>query len=213
MNGVPAAVLDGVGVRFGDRDVLTDFGLEVQAGESVAITGPSGSGKTTILACVLGMLRPRVGTVHVCGADMLGMGRDRRARFRAENIGVVFQHGELLNDLTAAENVALPSILGTRDRHALTRATATLQRLGVPVDTLARDLSGGEYQRVALARALVNKPGLIVADEPTGSLDAELRDTALALLLETASELGSALLMVTHDPHVAAQASRVITTP
>lgn len=197
-------------VRFGKRDVLEGFTLEVHPGESVAITGPSGSGKSTILACVLGMVRPHKGMAQVCGQQISDLSRDERARFRAEHVGVVFQNGELLEDLTATENVALPSLLGGRDGEALARADEVLARLEVPQGTRAGDLSGGEYQRTALARALVNKPALIVADEPTGSLDADLRDAALDLLMETASELGSSVLMVTHDPEAAARANRTI---
>ena len=205
-----AVAVSNLHVRFGKRDVLTGFSLDVAAGESVAITGPSGSGKSTILACVLGMLRPRRGSVQVCGTEMLKLSRDRRARFRAEHIGVVFQQGELFDDLTATENVALPSLLGQRDAQALVRADEVLERLKVPGGTMAGNLSGGEYQRTALARALVNSPDLTVADEPTGSLDAELRDAALDLLMETASSLGSALLLVTHDPAAAARADRTV---
>lgn len=205
-----AAEIDDIHVSFGKREILTGFSLRLEVAETVAITGPSGAGKSTILACVLGMLTPDKGTVHVNGTNVSALSRDKRARFRAQHIGVVFQHGELLDDLTAAENVALPTMLGQHDPAALTRAQRTLDRLGVPTGTHARNLSGGEYQRTALARAIVNEPDLIIADEPTGSLDAELRDDALDLLLGTASTLGSAVLMVTHDPAVAARADRTV---
>ncbi len=199
-----------VHVRFGKRVVLENFNLRVAAGESVAIVGPSGVGKSTFLSCVLGLVRPQKGSVHVCGAEIQKLTRNKRALFRADHVGVIFQHGELIDDLTAAENVALPGLLSRGDREALTRAEEVLHRLGVPSATRADSLSGGEYQRTALARALVNRPELIVADEPTGSLDAELRDVAMDLLIDTAAENGSALLVVTHDPAVAARANRTV---
>lgn len=199
-----------VHVRFGKRVVLKDFNLWVTAGESVAIVGPSGVGKSTFLSCVLGLVRPQKGSVQVCGTEIQKLTRNKRALFRADHVGVIFQHGELLDDLTAAENVALPSLLGRGDQQAFTRAEEVLHRLGVPSATAASSLSGGEYQRTALARALVNQPELIVADEPTGSLDAELRDVAMNLLIDTAAETGSALLMVTHDPAVASRANRTV---
>lgn len=199
-----------VHVRFGKRVVLENFNLRVAAGESVAIVGPSGVGKSTFLSCVLGLVRPQKGSVQVCGAEIQKLTRNKRALFRADHVGVIFQHGELIDDLTAAENVALPGLLSRGDREALTRAEEVLHRLGVPSATRADSLSGGEYQRTALARALVNRPELIVADEPTGSLDAELRDVAMDLLIDTAAENGSALLVVTHDPAVAARANRTV---
>jgi ABC-type lipoprotein export system ATPase subunit len=195
---------------FGNRQVLHDVNLHVPAGQSVAITGPSGSGKTTLLSCMLGVIRPRTGTVHLAGADITRLSRRQRAILRSQHVGMVFQHGELVPYLTAEENVALPALMARPDPAALTRARGLLTELAVGAATLASDLSGGEVQRVALARALINNPPIIFADEPTGSLDADLRDTAAERLFAIPKQRECALVVVTHDPTVAARADSVL---
>lgn len=207
-------VLDvsGVQIGFGDRPVLAAASFAVAAGESVAIVGPSGAGKTSLLNCVLGTLRPRAGSIRVDGTEIVGLrGRDL-ARVRATKLGIVFQHGELLGELTPLENVALAALIagGSRD-DSVARATALLHDLGVPTDREAADqLSGGERQRTALARALINRPAIVLADEPTGSLDPATRDSVARLLFAAPQEWRCGLLVVTHDPEVAAHADRVV---
>lgn len=200
----------GVSHAFGRREVLHDVTLDVAAGQSVAITGPSGSGKTTLLSCMLGLIRPRSGTVYLAGVEITGLSRRRRAVVRSTHVGMVLQHGELIPYLTAEENVALPALMGGPNPAALDRAQAILAELGVARATLAGNLSGGEVQRVALARALINNPAIIFADEPTGSLDAGLRDAAAEHLFAIPRQRRCALIVVTHDPAVAARADNVL---
>ncbi len=200
----------GVSHAFGSREVLHDVTLDVAAGQSVAITGPSGSGKTTLLSCMLGLIRPRSGTVYLAGVEITGLSRRLRAVLRSTHVGIVFQHGELIPYLTAEENVALPALMGGPNPAALDHAKTILTELGVARTTLAADLSGGEVQRVALARALINNPAIIFADEPTGSLDAGLRDAAAERLFAIPKQRRCALIVVTHDPTVAARADSVL---
>jgi ABC-type lipoprotein export system ATPase subunit len=196
----------GLSHAFGNRHVLRDVTLHVPAGQSVAITGSSGSGKTTLLSCMLGLIRPRTGTVHLAGVDITRLSRRQRAILRSSHVGMVFQHGELVPYLTAEENVALPALMAGRNPAALARARELLAELGVTGATLAGDLSGGEVQRAALARALINDPTIIFADEPTGSLDADLRDAAAERLFTIPKQRECALVVVTHDPAVAERA-------
>lgn len=205
---------------FGSRAVLDGVSFELEAGGAAAITGPSGSGKSTLLACLLGLVAPTRGQVYLMGVELAPLSRRGRAALRAEHVGVVFQRGELVPALTAEENVAIPARLRQRHRRhrsaaktaesVSTRARALLADLGVPAGTTARDLSGGEVQRTALARALVNSPQIVLADEPTGALDADLRDASADLLFDECRRRGAALLVVTHDPSVAARAARVL---
>jgi putative ABC transport system ATP-binding protein/lipoprotein-releasing system ATP-binding protein len=202
--------IESVSIRFGTRTILDCLNLTVTSGESVAIQGRSGSGKSTLLSAILGIARPTAGTIHVDGHNPAAMNRRELARFRSQTIGMVFQHAELIESMTAVENVALPALLigMPRDR-AVARAQELLDAVAVPdAPTVAADLSGGERQRTALARALVNEPRLLLADEPTGALDAELRDSAAALLYSLPSRTGCSLVVVTHDPAVAHQADR-----
>ncbi|MFE0799606.1 ABC transporter ATP-binding protein [Streptomyces sp. NPDC058812] len=189
------------------RSLLAGADLTVPAGSSVSVMGPSGSGKSTLLMCVMGLIRPQSGNVEVVGQDVTRLSARALAAHRRRHVGMVFQFGELLPELTPAENVMIASLLaGDAVAEARSRAESLLTRLGVPEATATRDLSGGERQRVAVARALVNMPELLLADEPTGALDGEQREAVADLLFSTPREHGCALVVVTHDPMVAGRA-------
>ncbi|MFD8347817.1 ABC transporter ATP-binding protein [Streptomyces coelicoflavus] len=186
------------------RSLLDGADLAVPAGSSVSVMGPSGSGKSTLLMCVMGLIRPQSGRVEVVGQDVTRLSARALAAHRRRHVGMVFQFGELLPELTPVENVMIASLLaGDAVTEARSRAESLLTRLGVPEATATQDLSGGERQRVAVARALVNTPELLLADEPTGALDGEQREAVADLLFSTPREHGCALVVVTHDPMVA----------
>jgi putative ABC transport system ATP-binding protein len=192
-------------------DVLTDVTLEIPARQFVAISGPSGSGKSTLLGLIAGLDRPTTGGIVVNGVDLTALGEDELARFRRDAVGYVFQSFHLIPTLTALENVAVPLELGG-DAHPLERARALLRDVGLgerehhyPVQ-----LSGGEQQRVAVARAVARRPTLLLADEPTGNLDSATGKQIIDLLVALNRNLGSTLVLVTHDPALAALADRVI---
>jgi ABC-type lipoprotein export system ATPase subunit len=201
--------VDGIARRFGDRDVVAEAALAIADGESVALMGPSGCGKTTLLQ-IIGLLdRPSAGKVVLRGCDAWREPAAIRAEMRLSWLGFVFQQNNLLPHLSARDNVALPAWrAGASRREAHRRAAPWLERFGVAARAAARasELSIGEAQRVAVARALINKPALVLADEPTGSLDAAAAKEVVDALL--AAEV--AVLIVTHDPDVAARASRTI---
>lgn len=204
--------IDGVQRRFAGRDVLTGVSLTIDAGESVALMGPSGCGKTTLLQMIGLLDQPDAGAITLAGHDVTALRPAARAELRLRTIGFVFQHSNLIGHLTARDNVALPAWrAGLGHKQAGTRADALLERLGIAAlgASKASTLSIGEAQRVAVARALVNTPRLVLADEPTGSLDAESAQLVLAALLEAAAG-DSAVLVVTHDPEVAARARRTV---
>ena len=193
-------------------DVLTDVTLEIPARQFAAIAGPSGSGKSTLLGLIAGLDRPTTGNIVVNDVDLTGLDEDDLARFRRDAIGYVFQSFHLIPTLTALENVAVPLELGG-DARALERARALLDEVGLrerghhyPVQ-----LSGGEQQRVAVARAVARRPTLLLADEPTGNLDSATGKQIIDLLVALNRNLGSTLVLVTHDPALAALADRVIT--
>jgi putative ABC transport system ATP-binding protein len=193
---------------------LDNVTLTIDRGEAVAVFGPSGSGKSTLLNLVAGLDRPTSGTVTVAGNRLGDLGEARLARFRRAHIGLVFQFFHLLDELTVLHNTALPARLaGVSRRTAVDRAQALLDRLGV--GQLARAypalLSGGERQRVAVARAMVNRPALLLADEPTGALDTAAGEEVKQLLLELHRDHGQTIIMVTHDMSLAERcATRVV---
>jgi putative ABC transport system ATP-binding protein len=197
-----------------ERVVLRDVSATIWAGEIVVLLGRSGSGKSTLLNLVAGIDRPASGRVLVDGTELTALGEQARTRFRRRYIGFVFQFYNLIPLLTVEENVLLPLDLNDRaDAAGLARARALLERVGLGDRgaSFPERLSGGEQQRVALARALVHDPTLILADEPTGNLDAESAAGVLALLDGLAREAGRTVLMVTHSREVAAIADRIFT--
>lgn len=204
--------VEGLHYRLGERVLLDGVELDVGPGESVAVTGPSGSGKSTLLMCVLGLVAPDRGSVRIGERELTGLPAGQLAQVRRELMGMVFQFGELLPELTPVENVALPMLLSGGDhRAAYRRATELLADLGVPHEGTATGmLSGGERQRAAVARALITEPAVLLADEPTGALDPEAREAVADLLFAVSREQGCALLLVTHDLSVAARAGRML---
>lgn len=205
--------LSGVTKRFGARTVLEDVSLEVGAGEYVAILGDSGIGKSTLLNVIAGLDRPTSGSVVVHGDDLGRLNEKGLALFRRRRIGMIFQFFNLIDDLPALDNVALAAQLaGVAAPHARRRALELLDELGIAArrNTYPAQLSGGERQRVAVARALMNRPALLLADEPTGALDSKVGEQVMDLLLDL-NQIGQTLLMVTHDERLATRcASRVI---
>jgi putative ABC transport system ATP-binding protein len=193
--------------------VLRQINLSIAPREFVAIMGPSGSGKTTLLGLLAGLDRPTRGTVRLDGQDLGSLSEDARARLRAEKVGFVFQTFQLLPTLTALENVLVPiELRGGDGNGAQARAKALLERVGLGdrLDHYPIQLSGGEQQRVGLARAFAAQPKMLFADEPTGSLDAETGRAVIELLVELNRDAGTTLVLVTHDPALAARATRVI---
>ncbi|WP_417282923.1 ABC transporter ATP-binding protein [Comamonas sp.] len=196
----------------GTLDILRDINLRFAERETVAIVGASGSGKSTLMAILAGLDTPSRGAVRLQGQDLFALSEDQRATVRAQKIGFVFQSFQLLGNLTALENVMLPlELSGARDARA--RATQMLERVGLGqrLAHYPKLLSGGEQQRVALARAFVVEPAVLLADEPTGSLDFATGQTIMELMLALNRERGTTLIMVTHDRAIAAQCERRIT--
>jgi putative ABC transport system ATP-binding protein len=189
--------------------ILHEIDFELQARESVAVVGASGSGKSTLLAIVAGLDVPSSGTVLLAGTDIFRLDEDARAELRSRKVGFVFQSFQLLGNLSALENVMLPlELLGRRD--ARTAATEMLGRVGLAgrLNHYPKVLSGGEQQRVALARAFVVRPALLLADEPTGSLDFATGEKVMELMFEMNREAGTTLVLVTHDPAIAQRCQR-----
>ena len=196
----------------GTLDILRDIDFALSRGETAAIVGASGSGKSTLLSIIAGLDTPSQGTVWLDGQDLFALTEDERAALRAAKVGFVFQSFQLMGNLTALENVMLPLELAGR-RDARTAATDMLQRvgLGTRLGHYPKVLSGGEQQRVALARAFVVKPAVLLADEPTGSLDFATGETIMKLMFDLNREQGTTLVLVTHDRNIAAQCERRIT--
>jgi len=191
--------------------VLDGVSFDVARGECVAVTGPSGSGKSTLLGLVAGLDAPTSGTVLVDDVDLGALDEDALARFRRDRVGVVFQSYHLIPTLTAVENVMIPlELAGVTDARARAERLLDEVGLGARGHHYPVQLSGGEQQRVALARAVSRAPGLLLADEPTGNLDSETGAAIIDLLLALNRERGSTLLLVTHDPALAAHADRQI---
>jgi len=192
---------------------LRGVSLAVEAGEIVAVTGPSGCGKSTLLHVAAGIIRPQAGKVRLLGHELAALDDAARTKLRRREVGIVLQFGQLVPDLPVLENVALPLLLDGHERAAaFTAAKEWLERAGLDGDreTLPGELSGGQAQRVAVARALVTGPEVVLADEPTGSLDTLGGERLLELLLGAARSRGTAVVLVTHDNVVAAHADREV---
>ena len=196
----------------GTLDILRDIDFSLNARETVAIVGASGSGKSTLLSIIAGLDTPSRGTVRLAGQDIFAINEDDRAALRAQKLGFVFQSFQLLGNLTALENVMLPLELADR-RDARATATEMLARVGLAerLGHYPKVLSGGEQQRVALARAFVVKPAVLLADEPTGSLDFATGEKVMELMFDLNRELGTTLVLVTHDRAIASRCARCIT--
>ena len=199
--------------NYGATPALAGVTLQVPKGQTVAIMGPSGSGKSTLLNVMSGILKPDSGQVFLGPHQITSMSDAKRSELRRKQFGFVFQDGQLLPELPARENVALPLLLnGLARTQALSAADMWLQRLGLAAlrDRQPGEMSGGQAQRVAIARALVHAPSVVFADEPTGALDQVTGDEVMQILTGAAKEAGASLLLVTHDPKVAAWCDRVV---
>ena len=196
----------------GTLDILRDIDFDLAPRETAAIVGASGSGKSTLLSIIAGLDTPTNGTVHLAGENLFAMGEDERAALRARKVGFVFQSFQLLGNLTALENVMLPLELAGR-KDSRKAATEMMSRVGLSqrLGHYPRVLSGGEQQRVALARAFVVQPAVLLADEPTGSLDFATGETVMELMFDLNREQGTTLVLVTHDRAIAARCERKIT--
>jgi putative ABC transport system ATP-binding protein len=215
MTDLAEPILSARGLRksFGRTPALNGASLALRSGETVAVTGPSGSGKSTLLHCLAGVVVADSGIITFRGQRLDELGTDERTRLRRVSFGLVLQFGQLVPELTAVENVALPLLLEGRPRAAAAAAaTQWLERLevGHVADSRTGAMSGGEAQRVAIARALVTSPDIVFADEPTGALDTVTGELALDVLVKATKETGAALVLVTHDNRVAAVADREV---
>lgn len=209
----PALAVKSLRKSYGAVEVLHGVNLEVKPGERVALMGPSGSGKSTLLNCICGIEPADEGEIHVGGAELTAMSSTGLERTRRESIGYVFQSFHLLPTLTALENIEFPGqLVGLSAPDCRKRALTLLDQVGMAhrANHLPDALSGGERQRVALARAVMNSPQLILADEPTGSLDSVIGDQVLELLRSISDELNIALLLVTHDADCARICHRTV---
>jgi putative ABC transport system ATP-binding protein len=202
-----------VALSFGETPALRRASVSVQRGEILAVMGPSGSGKSTLLHCLAGILTPSQGEIFYAGRRLDVLNDKERTALRRDDFGFVFQFGQLVPELTAQENVALPLLLGgARRADAMARAREWLARLELSgrESHRAGELSGGQAQRVALARGLVAHPSVLFADEPTGSLDSLTGELVMELLVGVAREDGTTVVLVTHEPRVAAYAGREV---
>ncbi|MFG2781261.1 ABC transporter ATP-binding protein [Streptomyces prunicolor] len=210
---VPLLAARDLAKTHGRNRALSGASAELRAGEILAVTGTSGSGKSTLLHCLAGIVRPDEGTVTYAGERLDELPEKRLSALRRTEFGVVFQFGQLIPELTAVDNVALPLLLAGASRtDARAEAGEWLERFGVRGQGESRpgELSGGQSQRVALARALVTAPRVVFADEPTGALDSLASEQVMTALVGTARESGTAVLLITHDAQVAAYADREI---
>ena len=196
----------------GTLTILRDIDFALAARETAAIVGASGSGKSTLLSIIAGLDTPTSGTVYLAGQDIFAISEDDRAALRAQKVGFVFQSFQLMGNLTALENVMLPlELSGTKNARSLAQEILKRVGLGERLAHYPKVLSGGEQQRVALARAFVVQPAVLLADEPTGSLDFATGETVMQLMFELNRELGTTLVLVTHDKAIASRCERRIT--
>jgi len=210
---VPILQAEGLRKTYGQTEALRGVDVEIERGEVVAVMGPSGSGKSTLLHCLAGVISPDSGSVTFEGQTISTLSEQERAKLRLTTFGFVFQFGQLLPDLSALDNVSVPLLLNGQRRHASEeKARIWLERLGLKgmEKKLPSELSGGQAQRVAIARALVTDPAVLFADEPTGSLDSLAAETVMNLLLDLVKEIGTTVVIITHDPRTAAFADRDI---
>lgn len=209
----PLVLLDSISKSFGSLQILNDISLSIRPSEITAIVGPSGAGKTTLLQIIGTLLKPDRGQLLIDGVNPFALSAQRQAHFRNRQIGFVFQFHQLLPEFTATENVAIPAMIaGMSKKQALQEAEQMLSQLGL-ADRLKHrpaQLSGGEKQRTAVARALINRPSLILADEPSGSLDSQRKEELIELFLELRDQLGQTFLIVTHDADFAQRADRTV---
>ena len=209
----PLVTLDSICKSFGSLQILKEITLSIHQGEITSIVGPSGAGKTTLLQIIGTLLKPGEGELSIDGVNPFALSAQKQAHFRNKQIGFVFQFHQLLPEFTAAENVAIPAMIaGMSKRQALSEAEQLLTQLGL-ADRLKHrpaQLSGGEKQRTAVARALINRPTLILADEPSGSLDTQRKEELIELFFELRDQLGQTFLIVTHDEDFAQRADRTI---
>jgi putative ABC transport system ATP-binding protein len=195
----------------GEVNILNGIDLAIEGGQSVGLVGPSGSGKTSLMMIVAGLERPTRGRVTIAGTEFEGLDEDSLARFRRDHVGIVFQAFHLIPTMSALENVAIPlEFAGVAD--AFERARKGLEAVGLGARTshYPGQLSGGEQQRVALARAFATAPQLLLADEPTGNLDGKTGEAVIELLFDLRRRRGSTLLLITHDPAIAARCDRIV---
>lgn len=203
-----------VSVSYGATPAVRDVSLHMEAGASMALMGASGSGKSSLLHCLAGVLVPDEGSIFFGGTDITGLSDRDRSRLRLERMGVVFQFGDLVPELTLVENVMLPlQLLGQRRRVARVRALELLDQLGIAelADSRTGAVSGGQAQRAAVARALVHDPAVVLADEPTGALDSVTAEAVLDALVGLTRDSGATLLVVTHDNVVASHLDALVT--
>lgn len=209
----PLVTLDSICKSFGSLQILKEITLTIHQGEITSIVGPSGAGKTTLLQIIGTLLKPDKGELSIDGVNPFALSAQKQAHFRNKQIGFVFQFHQLLPEFTAAENVAIPAMIaGMSKRQALSEAEQLLTQLGL-ADRLKHrptQLSGGEKQRTAVARALINRPTLILADEPSGSLDSQRKEELIELFFELRDQLGQTFLIVTHDEDFAQRADRTL---
>ena len=211
----PMVFLDGVELKLeseaGSVNILKGINLEIAQGETVSVIGPSGSGKTSMMMLIGGLERQTSGTIHVAGQELSRLDEDGLARFRRDNVGIVFQNFHLVPTMNAMENVAIPVELAGLD-NAFDRAREALGSVGLDhrLTHYPGQLSGGEQQRVALARAIVAGPRLLLADEPTGNLDGRTGDAVIDLLFSLRADHGATLMLITHNPALAERCGRIV---
>ena len=211
----PAILLSDLQVRLasaaGEVNILRGLDLRIDAGEAVGVVGPSGGGKSTMMMVVAGLERASSGTVRTAGVDLGTLDEDGLARFRRDHVGIVFQDFHLIPTMTALENVAVPlEFAGRKDAFIRARAVLEAVGLGHRLTHYPSQLSGGEQQRVAVARAFAPEPGILLADEPTGNLDVETGQQVMDLLFDMHRRLGTTMVLISHDPALAARCDRTV---